>query len=773
MITIRITINFSYLEGISASLSNLFYKALRFRPKNWFHARQRRRGWDGWVCFFDADTGRFPTGLVPEIEKALHTLKQPYQIIDERIQLDLSPVRVTPDILGSDITLHDYQVDIANAAIEQKRGIIKSPTASGKTLIFTSILKALGQLPTIVLFRNKTLVNQTYKVFQQQGLEDIGRVNMDAFDPNIITCSTIQSLHKLKPLIPKCRVLIIDECHEFSSNKSVRAIKAFEGTAIRLGFCLNPDTKITLYDRVKKPLNEVKIGDQLYSWGDDLKLWCPGHVVGISESTIQQRYTITFNDGGSVQCSGNHRWCIGSHFIPTKSLQIGDVIVGEKPPNSSTTTRSLPTVMDEAADSTEIQLHIIVENQTLMTLSCLVSGSQGLPLETARGKTPRFRFLIRHLEEVAKDHLSGISLQVQKPLQLGICTLIPIYEPSTKNTIIFKIIPGNQDIPLDQRIKSLSKQAVEILMYEALMLARRMSMGGDLVTPTTTTITKPYPDISLIWSNYKHSSARETLEHICMREIVDIKEEVGSFKMIDLTVAGSNPEGGTFFANGLLSHNSATPMKKGDQVHNYKLKSWLGPIIAELPTTELQERGILANSIAYFHDINEPNDIQHLNWQDAEEMGIVHNEKFHQDVAARVAQIKEGRIMILVRRIPHGDALSKLIPGCHWIHGQDNEDTRDYVLGQLRKSQHKKVVAICSSICNVGVNVFIHYLFNVAGGKEPNLTIQKMGRGLRVAPDKEALEYHDFIHHTNKYLESHSMERVKTLQMEGHTIEFD
>ena len=69
---------------------------------------------------------------------------------------------------------------------------------------------------------------------------------------------------------------------------------------------------------------------------------------------------------------------------------------------------------------------------------------------------------------------------------------------------------------------------------------------------------------------------------------------------------------------------------------------------------------------------------------------------------------------------------------------------RFHVIEKLRKATDEKVVAIFSPVGNVGLDVFVHHLINCSGGKDPNMTIQKVGRGLRKAPDKEVVDYHDF-----------------------------
>ena len=159
---------------------------------------------------------------------------------------------------GKPVELRDYQVELGNRALREMRGIVKAPTGSGKTILFSAVVKALsGCTPTLILFRNRSLVNQTYRTFQALNIPNVGRVHMDYFEPNIITCSTIQSIHHLEPLIPKIKALIIDECHEYTSNKSVRTIRIFKNTPMVLGFSATP---LDRGDKVRKYTLKSLIG---------------------------------------------------------------------------------------------------------------------------------------------------------------------------------------------------------------------------------------------------------------------------------------------------------------------------------------------------------------------------------------------------------------------------------------------------------------------------------------------------------------------------------
>ena len=216
-----------------------------------------------------------------------------------------------------------------------------------------------------------------------------------------------------------------------------------------------------------------------------------------------------------------------------------------------------------------------------------------------------------------------------------------------------------------------------------------------------------------------------------------------------------------------------TEVTEGDKVHKYNLKGFFGPIFKregkKITTEELQERGILSPSKCYFYPINEPQNIAFDIYQDAVTNGIAQNWYFHQVIQKLVASLK-GRTLILVERLAHGDALNKLIPGSLWVQGKDNDDTRDFVIKSLQEAKGNVVAIATQQIFSAAINVFIHNFINAAGGKAEHDIIQRMGRGLRTANDKEILTYYDFIFRTNHYLEEHSRKRVRILKDEGHEI---
>jgi superfamily II DNA or RNA helicase len=221
---------------------------------------------------------------------------------------------------------------------------------------------------------------------------------------------------------------------------------------------------------------------------------------------------------------------------------------------------------------------------------------------------------------------------------------------------------------------------------------------------------------------------------------------------------------------------SATPFKFGgkDKCQKYAVKGYFGPIMESesmkgiLTTNKLQKRNILSKSLCTFYPIIKP-EIPYEVYLDAVTKGIAENWFFH-DIVTRLANTLDGRILILVDRIAHGDALASMIPGSLWVQGKDTLDTRKYVIEKLTTANSKTVAIATQQIFNAGINVKTHSVINAAGGRADHQIVQRIGRGLRTANDKEILKYFDFIFTINEYLESHSRKRIKILKQEGHDV---
>jgi len=241
----------SRLVSTNRELFEILHNKLRFRPKNfWHNAAYKKKRWDGFKNFFDLKNGKFLTGLLPEVRLALQTLDAPYEMLDHRKPLQWQYDSIDQQFLnqwlpeGFDpITLHDFQADLANNAIRYNRGLVQAPTASGKTFILVSLLKCLPpKTPVLFLTKNSGLVHQNYEEMKLWGVENLGRWYGPYKEPDYVMCVTShkKTFESLEKLLPKFKVLLVDEVHDCMSDVPMRAFKKMKNATVRVGFSATP-----------------------------------------------------------------------------------------------------------------------------------------------------------------------------------------------------------------------------------------------------------------------------------------------------------------------------------------------------------------------------------------------------------------------------------------------------------------------------------------------------------------------------------------------------
>jgi superfamily II DNA or RNA helicase len=233
---IKVENNYSWLNSYNEELKVRLWKALRFKAKGcYYNPFYRAKKWDGYNDFFKKESGRFLTGLLPEVKLALKHLGIEYEIQDNRSPFEFSVQSVDENWIPG-ITLRDYQVDYINQTIKNKRGLICSKTGSGKTTVMIGIIKALPpKTPTLVLANKVSLVEQNYDEICKFGIEGVGKFYGNKKEPAYITCSTVQSASLLKPILPKIKVLIVDEIHEMMSKVPKQIYGQLKNCSIRIG----------------------------------------------------------------------------------------------------------------------------------------------------------------------------------------------------------------------------------------------------------------------------------------------------------------------------------------------------------------------------------------------------------------------------------------------------------------------------------------------------------------------------------------------------------
>ena len=198
-----------------------------------FMPAYKNKVWDGKIRLFSIATGRIYVGLLGYLKKFCD--RNDIQInIEEGVE-DVKEIgrqvvegfvkSLKPKSKGKSIKLRDYQIDAIEYALKSHRGLLISPTASGKSLIIYSLVryyKMMG-LKTLILVPTTSLVEQMYSDFEDYGWSSgtYCQKIYQGYDKKVekdVVISTWQSIYKMpKKYFEQFGCVIGDEAHLFKS----------------------------------------------------------------------------------------------------------------------------------------------------------------------------------------------------------------------------------------------------------------------------------------------------------------------------------------------------------------------------------------------------------------------------------------------------------------------------------------------------------------------------------------------------------------------------
>jgi superfamily II DNA or RNA helicase len=194
-------------------------------------------------------TGLFNYGLTRDI---MRTLKE----IDPYVKITLSdnlrklvhpfsyPIGNIIEVPNKDFPYRDYQINAIQACLMNGRGLIVSPTGSGKSLILMGIVNNICiHNPSIrnilLLVPSIQLVKQMYSDFLEYGMKPEMMQMFSAFKPELgkepIVIANRQYLEGHGNELPKIDMVLVDETHQLNKNNAVSDFVDKLETPIRFG----------------------------------------------------------------------------------------------------------------------------------------------------------------------------------------------------------------------------------------------------------------------------------------------------------------------------------------------------------------------------------------------------------------------------------------------------------------------------------------------------------------------------------------------------------
>jgi superfamily II DNA or RNA helicase len=226
-----------------------------------------QNGWNG-ITYLMNKSGVFFSGLAPKVRGFLEKHDVVFTEEDRRANLQLcSEIDLSKRLKKMEMEPRDYQQEIVDAALANRKGIIRACTGSGKTLC-TGIITAKLNKPTIIYVIGLDLLEQFHALFSSlfdepigfigNGVCDIHRINIasiwtissalkikkpiidDDLDEKELAPSQIQSANILE-MLQQTKVHIFDESHVITTDtiKSIfnkidpEYIYGFSGTPFR------------------------------------------------------------------------------------------------------------------------------------------------------------------------------------------------------------------------------------------------------------------------------------------------------------------------------------------------------------------------------------------------------------------------------------------------------------------------------------------------------------------------------------------------------------
>lgn len=206
-----------------------------------FMPQVRNKMWDGKIRLFNPQTKRIYAGLLPHVEKfckergygfvsSKHFNQDEYSL-DEAMSFSRS--------IGLPFEARDYQLQAFAHAVRNRRALLLSPTASGKSLIIY-LLTRYFSTRTLIIVPTVSLVKQMAGDFDSYGYKKpihTITAGVEKETEHDVTISTWQSIYKMpKKWFEQFDCVIGDEAHLFKAKSLTSIMTKLTKCPYKFGF---------------------------------------------------------------------------------------------------------------------------------------------------------------------------------------------------------------------------------------------------------------------------------------------------------------------------------------------------------------------------------------------------------------------------------------------------------------------------------------------------------------------------------------------------------
>lgn len=188
------------------------------------------------------------------------------------------------------------------------------------------------------------------------------------------------------------------------------------------------------------------------------------------------------------------------------------------------------------------------------------------------------------------------------------------------------------------------------------------------------------------------------------------------------------------------------------------LRSSLGEVINRLAAKELQDQGVLAK--CHVNVVQTCETADYPNYQ-SELKFLLEDKSRMKYVANMIEEVsKTGNTLVLTGRISNGNLLQESLPGSEFVQGSMKVVDRKETYNDINHATNSITIATYG-VAAVGINIpRIFNLVLLEPGKSFVRVIQSIGRGVRIAKDKDFVQIWDVTSRC-KFSRRHLTERKK------------
>jgi superfamily II DNA or RNA helicase len=218
---------------------------------------------------------------------------------------------------------------------------------------------------------------------------------------------------------------------------------------------------------------------------------------------------------------------------------------------------------------------------------------------------------------------------------------------------------------------------------------------------------------------------------------------------------------------------TATPF---DGPKAMSLEAATGPVIYTAPVHKLAAKGYLSLPEIVMTRLTKPEINPRFDYHQAFRAGIIENSRRNKRIIAicqRLVKNRRGPVLVFSTTLDHLESLMEMAAekrmNFNILTGADSSKERTRVTNQMKRG--KLDVLFVSTIFDEGVDIpNVGSIVMAAVGKNKNKLIQRLGRGMRVAKNKNKFLVVDFWDDTCKYLLAHSTRRKNIYKKEGYAV---